>query len=146
MMGGNRENSFNWKGGLSRTSYGYLTVLDREHPRAMQNGYVLEQILIAEKALGRPLPPRAEVHHMNGNKSDNATPGNLVLCQDRAYHLLLHQRTRALKACGNANWLKCAYCGEHDDRSNMYVRKNKLQAWHKSCHTEHEKRRRENGK
>ncbi len=47
----------------------------------------------AEKALGKPLPRGAEVHHLDGTKDDN-TP--LVICQDRSYHMFLHKRMREL--------------------------------------------------
>ncbi len=45
----------------------------------------------AEHALGHPLPPFAVVHHHSyeGNRSQ------LVICQDLAYHALLHRRMRA---------------------------------------------------
>jgi hypothetical protein len=61
---------------------------------------VYEHILLAERALGKPLPPKAVVHHMNENPADNHTPFNLVICPDQAYHLLLHQRTRELRKRG----------------------------------------------
>ena len=45
----------------------------------------------AELALGKPLPRGAEVHHADGTTGDNAP---LVICQDRAYHMLLHKLMR----------------------------------------------------
>lgn len=59
-----------------------------------------EHIMLAEKALGKPLPKGAVVHHFNEKKSDNHTPFNLIICPDQAYHLLLHRRAKELKIFG----------------------------------------------
>lgn len=81
---------------------------------------VYQHTLLAEAALGRMLPAQVRIHHVNGDEADNAK-GNLVLCQDDAYHMVLHMRQRALDACGNANWRKCPYCLAYDDTTNMIV-------------------------
>lgn len=59
------------------------------------NAYKAKHVLLAEKALGRPLPAGVEVHHVDGDGFHNA-PSNLVVCPDHAYHLLLHRRARML--------------------------------------------------
>lgn len=64
--------------------------------------------LRAERALGKPLPPNALVHHADGSTRDDAP---LVICQDMAYHCLLHCRMRILRAGGDPNREKiCNWC------------------------------------
>lgn len=106
---------------------GYPAVLMPMHLRASARGYVHEHILIAEKALGKPLPPGVVVHHVNGSKNS----GPLMVCQDQAYHLLLHQRQRAYEACGYANWRKCSYCKTYDVPENLFISKNNTGSHHK---------------
>ena len=123
------ERSPNWNGGRTTNSF-YVRVTMPNHPRADHNGYVLEHILIAEKALGKPLPPGSQVHHHNEIKTDNSR-GNIVVCQDEAYHKLLHRRKRALIICGHASHRKCSVCQQYDDSSNLYI--NKSICYHNSC-------------
>lgn len=62
----------------------------------------------AERALGKPLPRKAIVHHADGSKGDDS---QLVICQDQSYHRLLHKRMRIQAAGGNPNTDKvCAIC------------------------------------
>ena len=77
-----------------------------------------EHVRMAEDAIGKPLPAGAHVHHADCNPGNNA-PTNLVVCPNAAYHWLLHVRTRALDACGNAGWRKCALCKQYDDPAMM---------------------------
>lgn len=126
------KESRSWKGGKLINYMGYQRIYYPEHHRA-NNGYVLEHILIAEKSLGKPLPLGAVVHHADGNKLNNSN-GNLVICQDNAYHSLLHQRTRAFEGCGNPKWLKCTYCKQYDDPCNLYINDRSKMFYHRICH------------
>lgn len=118
-----------WRGGKT-LGQGYVFIKKPDHPKATSGGYIQEHILIAEEVLGKPLPDNAIIHHINENISDNRKE-NLVICQDRAYHNLLHQKMRALKACGHANWRKCKYCKKYDDSENLYINNNTV--YHKKC-------------
>jgi HNH endonuclease len=109
-------------------------------------GYVLidglaEHTRLAEKAVGKKLPITAQVHHFNKNRQDNS-PGNLVVCQDSAYHALIHMRQKAYAACGNKTFRKCSYCKLWDNPENMKCRFSKKQGdeyRHRSCHSEYER-------
>jgi hypothetical protein len=97
------------------------------------SGTRYKHVLIAEKALGRALPKGAQIHHVDNNGKNNAN-NNLVICPNFSYHALLHMRTRALEACGNASWVKCVVCRTWDDRANQIAKKPKLvQYYHKRC-------------
>lgn len=123
---------------------GYVKALAPDHPRADQQGYVLEHILIAERALGKPLSLGTPVHHFNGDGRDNRNR-NLVVCQDEAYHKVLHIRQKALAACGNASWRMCRYCRRYDSPKNLFIKgqcRTGGRAHHRACHSAYETRRR----
>ena len=78
------EKSPNWNGGKKTTSGGYVVVFKPEHPRADKNGYVMEHILVFEKATGLCVPRNCAIHHLNGNKNDNRIE-NLCLMEFGAH-------------------------------------------------------------
>lgn len=110
----------------------YISVLINGKRRFMHD-------LIVEETLGRKLKGGEQVHHFNEIKSDN-TRTNLVVCPSYAYHALLHQRTRALKVCGNANWRLCQYCKQYDDPANL-VRASGGSSYHPNCVAAYQKAR-----
>jgi hypothetical protein len=112
----------------------YKSVVITDHPKANSKGCVFVHIVEAESVLGEELPTNAIVHHADGNSLNNDN-NNLVICQDHAYHMLLHQRMRAKKICGHANWRKCKFCGEYDDPKNLYIHRKNV--YHHKCHAEY---------
>lgn len=94
----------------------------------------LVHVVAAERALGKRLPAGAIVHHVDEDKSHNEGT-NLVVCPDQSYHRLLHERMKAMEACGNPNWRRCRYCKEYDalDRLRAYKDGKKTVYVHRAC-------------
>lgn len=133
----------NFKGGTSMTQ-GYRQIWCPIHPNATNVGYVLEHILVCEMALGDFLPPGAVPHHINEIKDDNR-PDNLLLCESRAFHNLLHKRMRALKECGHADWLRCKICHAWSSPDDLYVmvQKGETVSYHRACIQDYKRKKRE---
>lgn len=98
--------------------------------RMVNRRTVYLHVEVGEKALGKALPQGAEMHHVDGDPKNN-TPTNLVICPNHEYHMLLHQRQRALSACGHADWRPCHLCGVYDEVTNM--RPHYKQFYHRAC-------------
>lgn len=60
------------------TENGYVLIRMPDHPRAGQNGYVPQHVLVMEKVLGRAVRFPETIHHKNGVRNDNR-PENLEL-------------------------------------------------------------------
>ncbi len=91
-----------------------------------------EHRLIAERVLGKPLPPGAEMHHVDGNRLNNAH-SNLVICQNTTYHKLLHTRQQALNATGDPRKRRCVRCFQWDDVKNMAHHSQNERFAHPAC-------------
>ena len=97
-----------------------VSVSSRYRSRTVNGVCMPEHVLIAERALGRPMPPGVEIHHVDENKRNNR-PGNLVICQDATYHRLLHVRTKVLRAGGDPNTQAlCHSCREPKDFNQFW--------------------------
>lgn len=89
------EKSSNWKGGVKKTSKGYIQVLLPTHKRADKCGYVMEHILVYEKETGIEIPINCCIHHLNGIKDDNRIE-NLCMMTNSA-HTTFHNKNRKRK-------------------------------------------------
>jgi hypothetical protein len=124
-----------YRGAVWRSSNGYLEMTVNGERKQVH-------IHAAEKAFGGKLPKGAEVHHVDGCRTNNDN-SNLVICPSRRYHELLHLRTKALDECGNANFRKCRFCNTYDDPKTMkaYRAGLGLLVCHGSCYNEHQRKR-----
>ena len=83
------KKSFASKGGRRINERGYTEVWNPSHRNAMKNGYVLEHRMIMSDHMGRVLSNNEDVHHVNGNKSDNWIDNLKLLTKD--VHTKLHE-------------------------------------------------------
>jgi len=116
----------------------YVRVKCVGHCCSHSDGRVKEHIYIAEKAVGRCLRGHP-VHHVDEVKSNNANT-NLVVCENCAYHFLIHVRTRILRAGFDPDTHKrCTRCRLHKPRVEFHKNKNQgdgLNNYCKRCNIE----------
>lgn len=77
----------------ARVVNGYRLIYEPGHPKAMTNdnwnGYIYEHIVVAEKSLGREIGPTEEVHHLDGDRSNNRAENLIVL--EKSQHLKIER-------------------------------------------------------
>lgn len=94
-----KENHPNWIGGKYRSKEGYIYCIAKDHPHAVDNGYVLEHRLVMERHLGRYLKPDEIVHHIDRRK-DNNNLSNLILFANHSEHAKHHNLGKAFSQPG----------------------------------------------
>lgn len=119
----------------------YVLIRIPSHPRADNRGYVPVHILVAEALIGTSIPKGNVVHHVDEDVSNNS-PGNLVVCQDEAYHRLLHTRKKAIDVCGNPNYRSCVFCHRYDDPLIMFHSVTSRHYMHRECRQKYERKTR----
>jgi hypothetical protein len=97
---------------------GYVMISTPGGNHRNKRGCMKLSIIIAELVWGKLLPPGAVVHHVNGIKDDDR-PKNLVICENQAYHQLLHERIKAQEATGDPHKRRCKTCKAWDDPEKL---------------------------
>jgi hypothetical protein len=82
-------------------------------------------IIVLQARKGKPLPPKSEIHHFDGDRSNNKN-NNLVVCPNTAYHRLIEARTKRYKETGDFNLKKCIMCKQIKSLDNFHKDK---QCW-----------------
>lgn len=92
---GKLKNPSEFGGHRKKRADGYIRVYCPEHPYATKDGYVMEHILVMEKAIGRYITREEVVHHKNKIRDDNRLE-NLELMTFKA-HAGFHSKERWAK-------------------------------------------------
>jgi HNH endonuclease len=123
-----------WKGGKSIASNGYVLIrVGVEHPLADCRGYAYEHRVIASDKLGRLISSSEQVHHIDGNKTNNH-PDNLEVLtvqQHRYEHRKLSSNRRKPKQRNPIVFCACG-CGEKFRKFDQGGRPRKYISGHNS--------------
>lgn len=100
-----------WKGGRSIASNGYVLIrVEQSHPLSDSRGYAYEHRLVASEKIGRFVTSLEQVHHINGDKTDNR-PENLEILTIAEHRLAHRQENSKLKLKNESNELIQCVCG-----------------------------------
>jgi len=84
-----------WKGGVTKSTEGYIWIKKLDHPYKNAQGYVPEHRLVMEKFIGRYLLPIEHIHHLNENKEDNRIDNLRIVTAEE--HAAIHWKTLEAK-------------------------------------------------
>ena len=113
---------------VSKGDYNYAVV--KEHPLATKHGYVLHHRIVMENNLGRLLNSNEVVHHINGDKKDNAIK-NLEV-HDISKHSKSHGILKGRKMV-NLICPECNMVFQREHRQTHLSKKGKWTTCSKSC-------------
>ena len=89
------ENSLLWKGGKTINTDGYILIHKPNHPNKNAGNYIAKHRLVMEKNLGRYLTKEEQIHHLDGDKTNNNID-NLHLFKTNKEHVDYHWFLRNL--------------------------------------------------
>lgn len=92
-----------WKGGRIVESNGYVIVYAPDHPAKIHGKYVHEHRYVMEKHLGRPLLTSEEIHHIDGDRTNNQID-NLLLFPSKSDHLKYHWALQKENGNNHGRW------------------------------------------
>ena len=122
-----------WRGGRSIASNGYVLVrVGKRHHLADVRGYAYEHRLVAEQKLGHRLRRGEQVHHADGNKTNN-NPTNIKVVLDRAHHAVHHRLSASRRRLPGQDHstVSCACgCGAALDRFDRWGRPRRFVSGH----------------
>lgn len=95
MKGRRKRTDYAFGGHEKKRSDGYIKVYAPDHPNCTADGYVMQHILVVERAIGRHLTEKECVHHINHIRDDNRIE-NLKL-MTISEHMSLHMKERYAK-------------------------------------------------
>ena len=103
------KKSFASKGGRRINEQGYIEIWNPDHANAMKKGYILEHRMVMSDYLGRTLLNNEDVHHINGNKSDNWIENLEILTktQHTALHEMNSSHNQSARKKNNCKYPNC---------------------------------------
>lgn len=100
----------------------YILITKKDHPKRRKNGYVLEHRLVYETYYNCCLLDYADIHHINGNKSDNRIE-NLAPTHHNNHHSSYHFIDMSDRICLLCDSKK-THCQSYSTRPCWYKYKN----------------------